>query len=119
MTQITAPKKTRKHSGPSRLCADLLRRADQYGKLANRKRSSVSLYIMNDGKSLDAIASGSDLLTRQYERADAELTRLMAALAQAPAAGARAAAMQVKPAPRKSLRPAKAKAAGQAIKTKR
>lgn len=107
MTQITSPKKTRKHSGPSRLCADLLRRADQYGKLANRKRSSVSLYLMNDGKSLDAIATGSDLLTRQYERANAELSRLMAALQTQAPAGARAAAMKVKPAPRKSLRPAK------------
>lgn len=41
---------------------------DRFGALAGISRSRLSTKLLNDGKGLDRIAAGGDLLTGSYER---------------------------------------------------
>lgn len=107
MTKTNACPKTHPlavRRAPSKAAADLLARADAYALLAQRARSSVSLYLFNDGKVLDSIANGGDVMTRAIEKANAELDRRLEALKAAPAQTAKPAKprAKAKPAPRQA-----------------
>lgn len=104
MTKTNASPKTHPlavRRAPSKAAADLLARADAYALLAQRARSSVSLYLFNDGKVLDSIANGGDVMTRAIEKANAELDRRLEALKAAPAQTAKPRA-KAKPASRQA-----------------
>lgn len=47
--------------------------ADRYAKAAGLERSSVSLYILNDGKGLDRLHDGGRISTEVLDRASAVL----------------------------------------------
>lgn len=64
-----------------------LARAEAFAKEAGIKLSTLSLYLMKDGKGLDRIKAGGDIGTRQLERAELELARRIQAFRMIPAAG--------------------------------
>lgn len=50
-------------------------RAKAFAADAELKLSTLSLYLLNDGKDLDRLAEGGDIGTRKLARAVAELDR--------------------------------------------
>lgn len=89
MTRKTASPMTTKvrtnpaaRAAPGKAAAALLARADAYAKSAGRTRSTVSMYLFNDGKVLDSIARGGDVMSRALERAHDELDRRQAMVDQ-------------------------------------
>lgn len=71
---------------------DFVARALAYAKAAELKASTVSNYLLNDGKALDRLAAGGDMMTGQIEAAikklegfERELKRTKAAAKAAPA----------------------------------
>jgi len=60
-----------------------LKRAKAHAAAAGIKLSTLSLYLMNDGKGLSRIDEGGDIGTRQLERAEAILAKREADQAKA------------------------------------
>lgn len=109
MTKSSPPKPAAKRE-PSKMAAALLAKADAYATLIDRKRSTVSVYLFNDGKVLDSIAAGADIMTRAYERAHANLDERLAVLKAAAAAPAPKPELVKAKAPAKKAAPKKAAA---------